>query len=86
MTTATTTVILQVFACLCVLSVLIMHAVPTEAKRGHWILGTGVTDGHELPCGCGGWNLNPLKEQAVLLPHRFLFNGHDTHLLSKLPV
>ena len=31
-------------------------AVPTEARREFWNLGTGVTDGCKYSCGC--WELN----------------------------
>jgi hypothetical protein len=39
----------------------------TEARRGHLIPGTGVTDGYEPSCGC--WEPNPcsLEEQPMLL-------------------
>lgn len=44
--------------CLCVCTYVCL--VPEETRRGHQILGSGVTDGCEL-------NLGPLEELPVLL-------------------
>lgn len=33
------------------------HVVPTDARRGCWILGSGPKDGCKLTCAC--WELNP---------------------------
>lgn len=38
-----------------------VHTVPIEARRGHWISGTRITDGRD------GGNLGPLHKQQVLL-------------------
>lgn len=40
---------------------------PVPARRGHWILGTGIIDGCELPSGCWESNPGPLEEQTILL-------------------
>jgi hypothetical protein len=50
----------EYFAGMCVL-------MPTEVTRRHWIPGTGVTDGWELPYGCWELNPGPLEEQQVFL-------------------
>jgi hypothetical protein len=44
-----------------------VYALLEEARKGHWIPGTEVTDGCRKPCG--GWELNhsPLEEHPVLL-------------------
>lgn len=46
----------EYFVCtyVCVLLVCLM---PTEARRGCWVPGTGVIDSSEPPCGC--WETNP---------------------------
>jgi hypothetical protein len=38
-----------------------MHAVSSEARRGHWISGTRVPSVKVLPCGFCEWNLAPLS-------------------------
>jgi hypothetical protein len=45
----------------------LLCALPTEAIEDIRSNGTGVTDGGELPHGCWKPNLDPLKEQPVLL-------------------
>ena len=49
------------------MSVYHVCAVPVEARRGHQLFWTRVTDGCELPCGYGESNLGPLGDQPVLL-------------------
>ena len=49
------------------MSVQHMSLVSEEARRGHWIPGTGVTNGCELPCGCWELTPGPLEEQSVIL-------------------
>lgn len=63
---------------------------PTEARKRHWILGSGVTDACEPPCGCWKLNLGPLGEQQMLLspepslqPHIFnVGSGNQTQVLA----
>lgn len=49
--------------CVCVYAHMLMHVVPTEARRGYWIPRTGVTE------AVSHWELNQelLQEQKVLL-------------------
>lgn len=64
-----------------------MCAVHTEVRGEHWILGTGVANGCELPCGCWELHLGLLQEQSeksVLLtlepslqPNILLFYVHS---------
>ena len=44
-----------------------VFAAPTEARRGHQILWSGIMDGCELLYGCWELNLGFLEEQPVLL-------------------
>ena len=37
-----------------------------KVTRGHWSLGTEVTDSCEVPCGCWELNLGLLVEQPLL--------------------
>lgn len=43
-----------------------MYMVHAEAKRRHWIPGTGVTDGCKPACGYWELSLGLLQEQLVL--------------------
>lgn len=48
-----------------ILFVCLPHVCSTHGdQRKVW---TGVTDGHEPPCGCWKCNLDPLQKQPVLL-------------------
>ena len=42
-----------------------LFLVSVDAKSGHSIPETGVSDGCELQCGCWGLNLGPLQEQLL---------------------
>ena len=44
-----------------------MHVCMQRPEEGIRSLGTGVTDGCELPCGCWEWNPGPLQEQQLYL-------------------
>lgn len=44
-----------------------MCAILSEARRWYWILGTGVTNVCELPCGSWELNLDPMQKQQDLL-------------------
>ena len=50
------------------ISVYHMQKAPMEARIGHQIPRTGITDGGELPRGVWEINLGPLEEQPVLSP------------------
>ena len=56
--------------CVCAPHVCLM---PTEARRGNWILWNWSYRQCELPYGCWELNPGPLEEQSVLLtPEPFL--------------
>ena len=44
-----------------------VFAAPTEARRGHQILWSGIMDGCELLYGCWELNTDPSEEQSVLV-------------------
>lgn len=41
--------------------------VPAEARRGHHVPGTGITNGCEQPSGYWEWNPGPVQEQQNAL-------------------
>jgi hypothetical protein len=44
-----------------------VYAMPTGARRGHWIPGAGVTDACEPPCECWESNFIPVELAASAL-------------------
>lgn len=60
-----------------------MCSVPTEARRGHHIPGTGIINGYEQPSVYWEWNPGPVQEQQMLLTSELLL---QTHLLSVLSI
>lgn len=69
-------------------SVSVRHSacpVSTQARRGHQSPSrTGITEGHELPCGC--WELNPGTLQAPASPHSYTCEtlNSDNRALNRL--
>ena len=61
--------VLFIYRCFAYMSVCVpyVYLVSMEARRGHWIPGTGVTDGCELLCGSWDLNMSLLEVQPVLL-------------------
>lgn len=57
-------------------SVCYVHAgCQRRPEEGANCLGTEVTDGSDLSCGCWELNLSPLEEQTVLLRNEVLGGG-----------